>query len=311
MQKFKKKLVSIGNLTVGGTGKTPFVIFLVQLFKSSDKKVAVVSRGYKRRDKNRLIDMMSDSNADAGDEPWLIAKRGDVPVVVSRNKREGCDYAIDKYEPDVIILDDGFQSFSLEKDLDILLLDSTDNLLDEFLLPAGRLREPLGAIKRADVVIITRSDQAEKNQIQRILKRVRRYNLNTPIFLSVHHPLSLIKLPENNVLKLSSLKGERMLSLSGIGNHQSFLSTLKSIDLNVVHSVNYIDHHTYSKENIKRINRLVELHRINAIVTTEKDIYSLRHYINDLRVPVYLLQIELRLQELDEFKTLLQGKGLI
>ena len=304
--------MSVGNLTVGGTGKTPFVIFLAELFKRSDKKVAIVSRGYKRKTKDKLIDIMSSSNnTKVGDEPWLISKRVTIPIVVSREKKEGCSYTIETYEPDIIIIDDGFQSFSIGRDLDILLLDATDNLEDSFVLPAGKLREPLSAIKRADIVVITRCNQAGKNQIQRILRRVRGYNRNIPIFLSSHNPLFLMKIPENSTFSPFYLKGKRILSLSSIGNNQSFLLTLKSIGLNIVQTLSYLDHHTYSIRDINRINRLVALHNIDTIITTEKDIYSLRFYVGELQVPLYSLAIELSLEELKRFEMVLKVKGLI
>jgi len=304
--------VSVGNLTVGGTGKTPFVIFLAELFNRNNKKVSVVSRGYKRRRRDRLIDIMTNSNnTKVGDEPWLISKRVTIPVVVSHDKKEGCSYIIETYEPDIIIIDDGFQSFSIGRDLDILLLDATDNFVDSFVLPAGRLREPLSAIKRADIVIITRCNQAGKNQIQRILRRVRRYSRHTPIFLSSHNPLFLIKIPENMTFSPFYLKGKRILSLSSIGNNQSFLLTLKSIGLNIVQKLSYLDHHTYSTRDINRINRLVALHNIDAIITTEKDMYSLRFSVGELQVPLYSLAIELSLEELKRFEIVLKGKGLL
>lgn len=310
-KKFRKKIVSVGNITVGGTGKTPFVIFLAKLFKRKDKKVVVVSRGYKRQSKDKLIVLRDNrENAEVGDEPWLISKKG-IPVVISQDKRDGCTCAIDKYEPDIIILDDGFQSFSIERDIDILLLDATDNFLKSRLLPAGRLREPLGVIKRAGIIIITRCNQTSKKQIQKILKKVRKYSLNRPLFLSFHKPLLLSKIPGEKVLSPSYLKGKRILSLASIGNNQSFILTLKSLGLNIVYSMDYLDHHAYSKSDIERIKKLVDLHNIDSIVTTEKDIYSLRFYVDELNVPLYSLAIELSLEETERFEELLKAKGLI
>ncbi|TES91919.1 MAG: hypothetical protein E3J87_06645 [Candidatus Cloacimonadota bacterium] len=123
--------------------------------------------------------------------------------------------------------------------------------------------------------------------------------------------MSLSKIPGEKVLSLSYLKGKRILSLSSIGNNQSFLLTLKSLGLNVVYSMDYLDHHAYSKSDIKRIKRLVDLHNIDSIVTTEKDIYSLRFYVDELNAPLYSLAIELSLEETERFEGLLKEKGLI
>lgn len=309
---FEKKIVSVGNLTVGGTGKTPFVIFLTELLERRNKKVAVVSRGYKRRTKNRIIDLMMKSNkVEVGDEPWLISTKVNIPVVVSRDKREGCSYVIDKYEPDIVILDDGFQSFAVKRDIDILLLDATDNFIDSFLLPAGRLREPLCAIKRADIVVITRCDRARKEDVHRILKIVKRMNTKIPIFLAIHRPLTLLKIPGRKALSPLSLKRKRLLSLSSIGNNRSFLLTLKSLGLNISYSMSYLDHHRYSNRDIKRLKRMVKLHNIDAIITTEKDIYSLRFYVDKMSVPLYLLPIEFSLKERERFEVVLKGMGVI
>ena len=309
---FSKKIVSVGNLTVGGTGKTPFVIFLVNFLKRADKKIVVVSRGYKRKGKNRLVDIRDKGDEiESGDEPWLIGKRTAVPVVVSRDKKEGLSYAIEKYEPDIIILDDGFQSFSIERDVDILLLDASDNFMDSMVLPAGKLREPLDAIKRADIVVITRCNQAKDNQIRKIERLVRRYSSAIPLFLSFHNPLSFVKIPENETVNLYNLKRKRILSISSIGNNKSFLLTLKSSGLNVIHSESYLDHHSYSMRDIKRIKRLVDEHTIDAIVTTEKDLYSIKDYVTKLPVPLYSLPIELSLENEKRFKSLLKEKELI
>ena len=163
------KIISIGNITAGGTGKTPAVIYLSNLLRNSDYKVAVLSRGYGRKTagtqlvsdgKNKDIDWRN-----FGDEPTLIAKKlSNVPVVVDQNRFRGATYIIEEFKPDIIILDDAFQHRSLERDLDVVLLNSQAPLPDYKLIPHGLLREPLSHLKRADVIIFTKSNSLKPHR---------------------------------------------------------------------------------------------------------------------------------------------------
>jgi len=311
LDRSKTKIVSIGNITIGGTGKTPFVIFLAGFLKKRGKNVVVVSRGYRKGNKKHLIDTIIHKDVESGDEPWLLSKKIRIPIIVSSDKNEGCSYAIKNYAPDVLILDDGFQSFSIERDLDILLLDATDNFLNSFLIPAGRLREPLNAMKRADIIVVTRYDQVERKQMPYILRGIKNYKRSAPIFLSFHNPLFLQSASDDRRFEIGCLKGKNVLSLSSIGNNNSFLKTLTSLGLTIGYSMTFLDHHYYSRNDIRRINRVSSIKNVDAIVTTEKDIYSLSHYSDALHLPLYSLVVELCLKKQKGFEMLLKEKGLI
>ncbi len=312
VHEFQTNVISIGNISVGGTGKTPFVIFLVNLLKKHERKTVIVTRGYGRVSKEQIIDLSTGDALDVGgDEPWLITQRTSVPVVVTRKKYKGCRYALDTYKPDVVILDDGFQSFGLARDLDIVLLDATDNLKNAFLLPAGKLREPIGAIQRANIVVITRCNQVIKQKVEELIRAVQSVNRAIPIFVSFHDTLSLLTVPEGNPVNNEALKDTRILAIASLGNNRSFFSTLSTLGLNVVHRIGFLDHHRYCEGDVRKINRLVARHSVDAIVTTEKDLYTLRSFCTDMHVPLYALQIQLSLHEVSRFSKLLVEKGIL
>jgi tetraacyldisaccharide 4'-kinase len=308
---YNTKIISVGNITVGGTGKTPFVIFIAHIIKKSKKRVAVVSRGYGRPEEDNVIDINSQDDREGGEEPWLIAKKSGVPVVVSSKKGSACTYAVTRYEPDIIVLDDGFQSFSIKRDIDIILLDATDDFLDYYLLPAGKLREPLSAIKRADIVVITRTDQSSGEKLKRIVRGIRGLNARIEIFTSSHKIVNLIKIPERKQIGIKDIEGKRILSVSSIGNNRSFVLTLRNAGVDIVHAQMYLDHHRYSKKDIEEIKKLINKHSVFAVITTEKDIYSLAKYAKDLGVPLYALTIEIQLSDAERFRSLLTREEII
>ena len=311
-QKFNGRVLSVGNLTVGGTGKTPFVIFLAKLLSKNSKRSVIVTRGYKRREKDSLIDISSLADTRGiGDEPWLMSKNARVPIVVASNKAEGCRYAIEKYEPEFIILDDGFQSFQIEREFDIILLDATDILTGGFLLPAGRWREPVRAAKRADIIIITRCDQIAEEKLKDYILRLKRLTQGKPILCSVHKPLHLEKIPDEEIVDIERLRGKKILALCSIGNNNSFIETLKMLDFSIECSLCFLDHHMYSRKDIEKIKNIVKVKQIDAVVTTQKDMYSLKAYASEFEIAVYSLFIEISLKNMGKFETVLKERGVI
>jgi tetraacyldisaccharide 4'-kinase len=306
------KVVSVGNLSVGGTGKTPFVIYLARMFSKRGKKVAVVSRGYGRNSRERIIDLQRSSpQVDVGEEPSLMSLKTGLPIIVAKDKREGIDYSIEKYSPDIVILDDGFQSFSVERDIDIVLLDATDDPRDMFLLPAGRYREPFGSISRADIVVITKCKQTSRENVKRIVRRVRKYLPTSPLFSSSHVPVGFFEVAQKKKIPLSEIKKRRILSVSSLAKNHSFVSTLNGLGVNVVHSLFFPDHHRYSAREISLMNRLISSHSIGTIVTTEKDRYSILPYLDDLNAPLLSLQIEVSVEREDDLITSFLESGLL
>jgi len=288
---FKKKslpakVICIGNITAGGTGKTSAVIYLSKYFSSKKYKVAVISRGYRRKfnkvGKNTPV-IVSDGNSIltsveySGDEPYLMAKNlQNIPVIVCSDRFLAGKTAIDKYDTEIILMDDGFQHLKLKRDIDILLIDCLNPFSNGFLLPAGLLREPLSSLKRADIFILTNSNFISEEDKSDIVKKIRRYNNSSPIFLAFHKPLSFIKLVSDEILDISFMKGKDVISLSSIGNPESFEKTLESIGLNILKKIRFPDHHWFTIDEIRKI-----LENKKYVVTTEKDAVRIKKLFLD------------------------------
>jgi len=311
---FKQKkisclVVSIGNITLGGTGKTPTVIQIAELLSRNERRVAVVSRGYGRKDEAEIL-VVSDGRSvlvdtrTGGDEPVLIAsKLPGIPVLVGKKRYQTALLAIQRFRPDVVVLDDGFQHIRLKRDLDIVLVDAGNPLGNGKLFPAGILREPLGALKRAHAVLITKIDstadvKALKVNIQR--------NTQARIFTSHQIPVDLIDYRRNDIKPLSTLRGSKVLALSGIARPDSFIKLLASLGADIVDACTYPDHFDYKKKDLASIFQRAADEKVSMIVTTEKDAIRLKNLHAD---GIWALRIELSVAEKNEWESFLL-KGL-
>lgn len=289
---FDVPVISIGNLTVGGAGKTPLVMAVAEWIRSEGKRPAILSRGFGRKSASPLI--VCDGNrilgeaVDTGDEPLMLARRlRDVPVLVGSERMETGRIAIRRFHPDVLILDDGFQHRKVARDLDAVVLDATCPFGNGWLIPAGPLREPLSALKRADLVVLSRSDQAENTDA--LVQAVRRWT-GAPVLTGRHKPVDWIRLDIEEVHPLDHLRDRFCLAFSGIGNPESFEKTLRSTGIQRLKSLRFRDHHRYTQREIRRIDRAAEEFGAVALVTTEKDAARLGP---DWRthLPVYALRV--------------------
>jgi tetraacyldisaccharide 4'-kinase len=261
-------VISVGNITVGGTGKTPFVEYLLEYILGQSKKVALLSRGYKRSTKGMQV--VSDGSklfADAlaiGDEPYQIAKKFPRAVVIVDKKRlHGAKYAIEKFGAEVILLDDGFQHRSLARDLDIVLVDSRQSLNKARLLPAGLKREPMRSLCRANIVAYTHFSNTQ-------LENLDLYTSAEVIKIDFM-PVRLSKLDGSNGLELKSFQGKSCAAFCGIAKSEYFYETLKNIGLNILCFHEFGDHYNYSKLDLERIQKDFIKHKANFIISTEKD----------------------------------------
>ncbi|MBI2793776.1 MAG: tetraacyldisaccharide 4'-kinase [Ignavibacteria bacterium] len=253
-------VISVGNLTVGGTGKTVIVQMIVRMLQAHGYKPAIVMRGYKRSARGVAV-VHDGSNTTAsvresGDEAALHAQKLGVPVVVGESKVDAAVHAAGFLPCDVIVVDDGFQHRSLHRDADVVLVDNT-TLSDTRLLPAGRLREPLTALRRADVIVIMDRD-VEAASLQQFVSPD---SLVCSAQVHAHCPTSI---------------GTPVISMCAIAQPQRFKQTLEDCGLNVVRSFVFRDHHVYTKTDISNVIRAAETHGA-AIVTTEKDDVKLSH----------------------------------
>ena len=312
---FKRKglscpVISIGNITLGGTGKTPTVIQIAGLLSRARIRPAVVSRGYARKNEDELV-VVSDGSSilvdskTGGDEPVLIAsKLIGVPVVVGKKKYQAALLALRRFNPDVVLLDDGFQHIQLKRNLDIVLVDAGNPFGNGRLFPKGILREPLAALKRAHAVLITRADST--GDVEKLKAAIQRH---TParIFTSCQVPVDLIDYRSNDIKPLSSLRGSKVLALAGIARPASFFALLQSLGANIVTSCTYPDHFDYQKSDLAAVFQQAADANISMVVTTEKDAVRIKDMHAD---GVWALRIELTVFERNEWERfLLKGLG--
>jgi len=269
------RVISIGNITAGGTGKTPATIYFARRLVEEGQTVVVLSRGYGRSTPPDEPFVVSDgknillSPMEAGDEPYLIAKKlPHVPVVVCGKRVKGARVAVEKFSPDIIILDDGFQHIALSRDEDIVVVDCTMPFGFGRLLPRGLLREPLRALKRATAFLLTHADERDDGHIVDTLKKI---NPAGDVLKSRHRPVRLRNLKDDAVLECNSLSGERVLALSSIGNPNAFEETLRKLGADVVCGLRFRDHHWYADDDLEKIRATAQESGVKYVVTTEKD----------------------------------------
>lgn len=276
--------ISIGNLTVGGTGKTPLVIEITDWLLETGKRVGVLSRGYRRTSREPLM-LVSDGRsivatpADAGDEPFLIAQRCPRAVVAVGTDRYRLGRRVLKEcGVDCLVLDDGFQHLGVHRDVNLLLVDATDAVGLERLLPAGRLREPTTAANRATGVIITRAE--DPNQVDDVLKRLRSaVDRMLPTAQVVFRAKELVSVAAGTTRSVESCKGTRAFLVSGVGHAASFRRTAEELGVIILDEVAYPDHYAYSVEDVGRIGKRASDLKAAMTLTTEKDAAKIRAYL--------------------------------
>jgi len=302
-------IISIGNITVGGTGKTPMTIYVAQVVKQLGYKVAIISRGYKGK-AEKVGGIVSDGRVllmtpeIAGDEPYMMAKRlKDVPVIVGKNRFKAGRLAIRKFDPDIIVLDDGFQHLKLQRDLDLVLLDYRKPFGNGHLLPRGVMREPASALFCANAIILTRSDTVNDYEMSSSLKKLRSYERNKLVYRTFHHPFvyKIIngekKIFETNMqeaLRQNSdcIKGRTVFAFSGLADNHSFQQTVKSFKCNLSGFMEFSDHHQYSERDLDEILSAAKKSMSECIITTEKDYVRIAHKI-DWSDDLFVIGIEI------------------
>ena len=289
------KVISIGNITVGGTGKTPLVIWLYKeitensKLKTQNYKCAILTRGYKATQNSKL------KTQDYSDEPAILSQRcPQAKVIVNPDRLAGAAESVNKFGAEVLIMDDGFQHWRLARDLDIVTIDATRPFGYGRLLPAGLLREPVTALGRADAVVITRCDQIKESGLAELERKLQQINPNMIIAWSIHAPICA-KSTKNKEINLESLKLKKVFVFCGIGNPQAFLNTINMLGCNVVGSRVYDDHHYYDSDDVASIYEQAMCGKAELILTTHKDWTKIVR-LGDLgeKMPLAYLNIELK-----------------
>ena len=274
-------VVSVGNLTAGGTGKTPTVAFLAKWFRAQNKRVAILSRGYGAG---------SDGRNDEAKE--LEITLPDVPHLQSPDRIASARIAVDELGMELLLLDDGFQHRRIGRDLDIVLLDAREPFGFGYLLPRGLLREPLRSLKRADIVIATRCDQVDAQSLASLRSRVQRHDPRVAWVEAAHTPLRL-RNSEGTTTELAWLQGKNVIAVCGIGNPLAFLKTIETLGAHLVGQVIFPDHHLFNAGDIREIGVVAnEATNCEAILCTGKDLTKIG-VTNIDRLPLWSLDIEL------------------
>jgi len=305
-------VISVGNLTVGGTGKTPVVEKLAKELASAGRKVAILSRGYKsippplwqriisafKGDKECIPRIVSDGQKiyldpkHSGDEPYMLAKNlKGVAVITGKNRVKSGLWAIRNMQVDILILDDGFQYLPLKERLDIVLIDREAPFGNRHLLPRGMLREPKDHLKRADIIFITKCDGSDLSSLK---SEVRKFNGHAPIIECVHKPKYLFQIITRKKEPLEFLKGLKVAAISGIAQPESFEKGLKKLGAEIVYSKYFADHHWFTEQEILRFMERSKARNAKAVITTEKDavrIPTCRPFI----LPFFFLRVEIEM----------------
>ena len=306
-------VISVGNLTVGGTGKTPVVEMLARALQAGGRRVAILSRGYKSVPRPLLLRLwdaafkqesvfaprvVSDGNSllldsrTAGDEPFMLANnlRG-VVVLVDPDRVTSGKYAIEHFGADTLLLDDGFQYVRMRHGIEVALIDSQAPFGNEFLLPRGTLREPPGNLRRATHIFLTKCASRENAQL---VARIRKYNRTADVIECAHSPRHLRNFVTGEVKPLEFLNGLEIGSICWIAMPESFENALTGLGAKIAVSKFYTDHHRYSLREIENFIRRCGRRGLAAIVTTEKDVVRIPRIL-EAEVPIYYLRVEIEI----------------
>lgn len=295
-------LVSIGNVTVGGTGKTPLTIYLAQRLCEQGRKPAIVSRGYLKEGRGLVV--VSDGRRilagrrQAGDEPYMMARAlPEVPVIVGPNRSLAATVACGRFGPDIVLMDDGFQHLKVQRDLDVVVIDASDPFGNGMTIPRGILREPPNHLRRADLLVLTRTDQTDA--LDTLRAHLTELNPKAPIVESVHEPTALMHYQGHVDLGLGTLQAARIVALSSIGNPKAFQRTLRSLGAEIVDAWNLPNHHIYRRAALGDLIDRARHLRVDAIVTTEKDMVRFPPGFA-FNIPMWILGVTLRISSGEE-----------
>jgi tetraacyldisaccharide 4'-kinase len=298
------KVISIGNLVTGGTGKTPHTALLAGYLKKKGVKAAVLSRGYRGKKMRQGAVVSDDRNLlatreDSGEEPyWLARKLPGVPVLIGKNRYRSGLRAFQNWNISWAILDDGFQHLALKRDLDILLLSGVHPFGNGRLLPLGSLREPKGAMKRADVVLITHSEQISSRERTELRSGLRGLGFQKPVFFSEHLPIGLKQYPDDEPLPLAWLEAKRVLAFCGLARPDSLVFTLKQLRVASLELAAFPDHYAYGEKDWKDLTVKARSLGVDCLVTTEKDALKLEGW-KPMGIKMVILEIECRINDPD------------
>jgi len=302
-RKLDVPVVSVGNLTMGGTGKTPCVLRLAELLRERGRAPGILTRGYGRKSPVKALALAAGAEArteETGDEAQIFLRAGVAPVGIGGDRYRSGKLLIEKFAPAVLLLDDGFQHVKLARNFDLLLVDALNPFGGREIFPVGRLREPVQGIARADAIVITRGEASDLGPA--IEREVRRWNPRAPIFRARIQAETWVEHRSGRAIPLEDLPLDRAGAFCGLGNPQSFYRTLEAIGTHYVDCVEFEDHHRYLPNELKNIVQQFVRKGATTLVTTEKDMLNLCADCDELLapLPLYWLKIAMRIEGADE-----------
>jgi tetraacyldisaccharide 4'-kinase len=301
------KVISIGNLNVGGSGKTPLVIYLANLIKNGNKKVGVLSRGYRRRSSGYQLVCNGEEILlpvdQAGDEIFYTVIECRVPAAVSEKRFEGAKRLINETEINIVLLDDAFQHRWINRDLDILIFEqrflTETGFPNHVLLPAGNLREPFNSVKRADTIVINR----KFTEKEKIPAKLEKYFKGKIVFTSYYKAIGFVDMTRKTEYGIEEFEGQKSLVVAGIAKPNSFLNVLGQTKVDTENKLIFADHKNYSLKEVQKIRKEFYTTNSHSVVTTQKDAVKLMKYSKELDdIDIFYLKIELKFDEEEKFK---------
>ncbi len=306
-KKVNSKIISIGNITVGGSGKTPAVVHIVEILKKSGIKVGILSRGYGRKSKGYLLvsdgENLKTSVAKSGDEMYLLASECEVPAAVSEKRVDGAKKFLKDAELDAIVLDDAFQHRWIYRDTNILIFDqrflNKTGSLEQSLLPIGVMREPFSACERADAIIINRKFSKKTD----IPFHIKKYLGGKPRFEAFYKAAGIYDVKTHKFYSIEEFKGQKSLVVCGIAQPFSFLHILEQNNINIDNKILFTDHRNYTNKDIQQIRKKFYDSNSFSVLTTQKDAVKLTNYSRELDdIDIYYLKIEMHIENEEEFE---------
>lgn len=273
-------VVSVGNLTLGGTGKTPLVIYLAELLRRTGRRPAILSRGYGRREQRPLVvsdglRLLADA-ASAGDEPMLLAvSLPEVPVLVGANRVTNGRRAVEEFKADCLLLDDGFQHLALERDLDLVLFSAHDLPFNGRVFPGGPLREPWSALGRAQALVITGVSAENRERVAEFCCFLSRLAPDLPCFRGEYLPVCLVDGHSGKTMPLAKMARRPLYGFAGIARPESFRETLRREDFLLTGFAGFADHHPYRAADYAALVAAARQRHAAGLITTEKDLVKL------------------------------------
>jgi tetraacyldisaccharide 4'-kinase len=279
-------VISIGNLTWGGTGKTPLVEAILIYMSSKGLKTALLTRGY-GQDEDRLIS----------------SKLPDISVIKGKKRAYNAVNFQKKHNPDIFVIDDGFQHLKIKRDIDIVTINATQPFGNRLLIPAGILREPIGALRRAHIAMITKSDLVSEQSLSALKSRIKNISPDIDIFCSRHTP-NFFYTANGEKKPLEYIKDKNIICVSGLADNDAFIKAIRRLRARVCRNLSYIDHYSYSDHDLSELKNISQNCNLNIAVTTEKDWVKLKYLklsILEKDIEFLILRIELEVDKDEAF----------